>query len=157
MKIEIGITDANRQAVAQELSKILADENILYMKTKNAHWNIEGSDFYGKHKFFETQFQEFDGFIDNIAERIRSIGHYAPATLKSYLALTHLTEQSKQINDSQGFIKILLEDHESIIVYLRKNIKRFTEEFSDVGTSDFIIGLMEKHEKIAWFLRSHLK
>ncbi|KOY84436.1 Dps family ferritin [bacterium 336/3] len=156
MKTEIGITDTNRQTVAQELSKILADENILYMKTKNAHWNIEGTDFYDKHKLFEIQFQELDGFIDKVAERIRSIGHYAPATLKSYLALTHLTEQSKQINSSEGFIKALLTDHESIIIYLRKNIKRFTEEFHDLGTSDFITSLIEEHEKMAWILRSHL-
>jgi starvation-inducible DNA-binding protein len=156
MKTEIGITDVNRQTVAQELSKILADENVLYQKTKNAHWNIEGSDFYDKHKLFEIQFQELDGFIDKVAERIRSIGHYAPATLKSFLALTHLTEQNKQLNSSEGFIKALLADHESIIIYLRKNIKRFTEEFNDLGTSDFITSLMEEHEKMAWILRSHL-
>jgi len=94
MKTSIGITDPNRQTVALELSKILADENVLYIKTKNAHWNIEGADFYDKHKFFETQFGQLDEMIDSVAERIRSIGHYAPATLKSYLGLTHLTEAS---------------------------------------------------------------
>ena len=157
MKTEIGISDTNRKAVANELAKILADEMVLYIKTKNAHWNVEGADFYDKHKFFETQFEELDGMIDNVAERIRSIVHYAPATLKSYLALTHLTEQTREKNDSHGFIKELLEDHESVIIILREHIKLFANDYHDLGTSDFITGLMETHEKMAWFLRSHLK
>ncbi len=157
MKIKIGITESNRQEVATVMSKILADETVLYIKTKNAHWNIEGADFYDKHKFFETQYGQLDELIDSVAERIRSIGHYAPATLKSYLDLTHLTEQTREKNDSQGFIKELLADHESIVVILREHIKSIANEFHDAGTSDFIIGLMETHEKMAWFLRSHLK
>lgn len=157
MKTAIGITDSHRQAVATELAKILADETVLYTKTKNAHWNIEGADFYDKHKFFETQFGQLDTMIDSVAERIRSIGHYAPATLKSCLGLTHLTEQTREKNDSHGFISELLADHESIIIVLRGHIKSFTNEFHDLGTSDFVTGLMEAHEKMAWFLRSHLK
>ena len=98
MKTEIGITDANRQAVATELAKILADETVLYIKTKNAHWNIEGADFYEKHKFFETQLGQLDEIIDSVAERIRTIGHYASATLKSYLSLTHLSEATGEKN-----------------------------------------------------------
>jgi starvation-inducible DNA-binding protein len=157
MKTSIGITDDNRQSVANELAKILADETVLYIKTKKAHWNIEGANFYDKHKFFESQFGQIDELIDSVAERIRSIGHYAPATLKSYLDLTHLTEQTKEQNDSHGFIKELLEDHESIIIVLREQIKKFTDNFHDLGTGDFVTGLMETHEKMAWFLRSHLK
>jgi starvation-inducible DNA-binding protein len=156
MKISIGITDPNRQTVAVELAKILADETVLYIKTKNAHWNIEGADFYDKHKFFETQFGQLDEIIDSVAERIRSIGHYAPATLKSYLGLTHLTEASSEKNDSHGFIKELLEDHESIIIVLREHIKSFTSVLHDAGSGDFVTGLMETHEKMAWFLRAHL-
>lgn len=156
MKTETGITEANRQAVASELMKVLADETVLYIKTKNAHWNVEGADFYDKHKFFETQFGQLDEFIDSVAERIRSLGHYAPATLKSYLSLTHLSEENREQNDSEGFIKELLEDHESIIIHLRENIKPFADKMNDAGTSDFITGLMENHEKMAWFLRSHL-
>jgi starvation-inducible DNA-binding protein len=157
MKTAIGISESHQQDVANELSKILADETVLYIKTKNAHWNIEGVDFYDKHKFFETEFGQLDEIIDSVAERIRSIGHYPPATLKSYLSLTHLTEQERSQNDSLGFIKELLADHESIIIILRGHIKSFANEFHDLGTSDFITGLMEAHEKMAWFLRSHLK
>ena len=157
MKTNIGITDSNRQAVADALAKILADEYVLYTKTRNAHWNVEGADFHDKHKFFEGQYEQLDDYIDDVAERIRTLGHYAPATLQSFLSLTHLTEASREKNDSAGFLKELLVDHESIIIHLRENINRFANELGDLGTSDFITGLMEGHEKMAWFIRSHLK
>lgn len=84
------------------------------------------------------------------------IGHYAPATLKSYLALTHLSEQTRTKNDSQGYIHELLTDHEQVIMFLRQRINEFANEFGDAGSSDFITGLMEDHEKMAWMLRSHV-
>ena len=156
MKTNIGISEKNGQLVVNELAKILADEYVLYTKTRNAHWNIEGTDFYEKHKFFEIQFTQLDEFIDKIAERIRTLGFYTPATLASFLSLTQLTEFSKEKNDSIGFIKELLMDHESIIFNLRGNITSFAIDFHDLGSSDFITGLMEDHEKMAWLLRSHL-
>lgn len=157
MQPNIGITEENRSAVANELNKILADEFVLYTKTKNAHWNIEGPDFHTIHIFFESQFEQLDDIVDSVAERIRSLGHYTPATLQLFLQLTHLTEASRSNNSSTALIRELLADHESIIIHLRENINRFTNEFHDAGTSDFITGLMEIHEKMAWFLRSHLK
>ena len=157
MQPNIGIKPDNLKAVAQILSSFLADEFLLYTKTRNAHWNVEGPDFHDKHKFFESQYNEIDEIMDEVAERIRMLGHYAPATLKDFLQLTHLTEQSRSKNDSQGFIKELLVDHESIIVYLREYINKIANDYNDAGTSDFITGLMETHEKWAWMLRSHLK
>ncbi|HMK06009.1 MAG TPA: DNA starvation/stationary phase protection protein [Flavobacterium sp.] len=157
MKTNIGITETNRAGVVSELSKILADEYVLYTKTKNAHWNLEGPDFYDKHKFFEAQFNELDGIIDSVAERIRTLGHYVDAMLKAFLSVTHFTEQKRDKNDSPGYIKELLADHESLIMHMRENINLFATEYHDAGTSDFITGLMENHEKMAWFLRSHLK
>ena len=156
MKTQIGITDENRLAVANELSMILADEYVLYTITKNAHWNAEGEGFIAEHRFFESQYKQLDHFIENIAERIRSLGHYAPATMKSFLMLTHLTEKTREKNDSKGFINELLASHESIIIRLRERIHQIEIEFHDSGTSDFITRLMESHEKMAWLLRSHL-
>ena len=156
MKPEIGIKKENLSKVAKALNGFLADEFLIYLKTRNAHWNIEGPDFHTMHKFFEEQYEQLDETMDEVAERIRMLGHYAPATMKSYLVLTHLTEQSREKNDSAGFIKELLGDHESIIIRLRENINLFSSELNDLGTSDFITGLMETHEKIAWMLRAHL-
>jgi starvation-inducible DNA-binding protein len=157
MNVNIGITASNRQKVADELAKILADEYGLYTKTRKAHWNVEGPDFYDKHKFFEVQYEQLDEFIDQVAERIRTLGHFPPASLKNFLDLTHLTEVNSKKNDSLGFIKELLEDHESIIITMRECINKFADEYKDAGTSDFITGLMEEHEKLAWFLRAHLQ
>ncbi|TFF33337.1 Dps family protein [Mucilaginibacter psychrotolerans] len=157
MKPNIGINEADRKAVSDQLSKLLADEFVLYTKTRNAHWNIEGPDFHSMHIFFESQYGELDELMDSVAERIRKIGHYAPATLAQFLQLTHLTEKSDRKNDSQGFLKELLQDHESIIEFIRGNITPFATEFNDAGTSDFITGLMETHEGMAWMIRSHFR
>ena len=157
MKTNIGITENNRLEVVKELNKLLADEYVLYTKTRNAHWNIEGVDFHEKHLFFESQFKQLDEIIDSVAERVRSLGHYAIGTLKTFLELTHLAEVSEMANDSETYVRELLTDHESIIIHCRENIHRFGSEYQDFGTSDFVTGLMETHEKMAWFLRSHLK
>jgi len=157
MLTKIGIKEENLAAVAYSLSQILADEFVLYTKTKKAHWNVEGPDFHSKHLFFESQFQQLDNIIDTVAERIRTLGHYAPGSLKEYLELTHLSEQSRESNDSNGFIKELLADHESILIHLRENINRFGTVLHDLGSSDYITGLLETHEKMAWMLRAHLK
>jgi starvation-inducible DNA-binding protein len=157
MEINIGINLKNRKHVADELSKILADEFVLFTKTKNAHWNVEGIDFYDKHKFFEEQANLLDGFIDSLAERIRTLGYYAPASLRAYLELTQLAEPKQSKYDSQSFIKELLSDNETIINHLRGNINIFANDYEDLGTSDFITGLMQDHEKMAWFLRTLLK
>ena len=157
MQTTIGLTDTNRQAVANELAKLLADEYVLNTKTRNAQWNIEGADFYGKHKFFETQFGQLEGIINSVAEHIRTIGHYTFATLKSFLSLTHLTEVNREKNDAQGFLHELLTDHERIIIHCRENIHRFANEYKDIGSSNFITQLMETHDKMAWVIRFHLK
>ena len=95
--------------------------------------------------------------VDTVAEKIRALGHYVPATLKDYSQLTHLTEKAKGGNDSQSVFAELLEDHESIIIFLREEIKPISDKWQAEGISDYITGLMEQHEKTAWMLRSHLK
>jgi starvation-inducible DNA-binding protein len=157
MTTEIGIKPANSAQVAQSLNVLLADEHVLYIKTRRAHWNVEGPDFLTIHRFFEEQYKQLEQIIDDIAERIRTIGHYAEATLAGFLAETHLSEETRAKNDSAGFMKALLSDHESIIIHMRENVKRYDEEWNDIGTTDFITGLMETHEKMAWMLSAHLK
>ena len=157
MNPAIGIKKDSLSKVAHILNGFLADEFLLYLKTRNAHWNVEGSDFHSMHKFFEEQYEQLDETMDDVAERIRALGHYAPATLRYYLELTHLTEQSRERNDSAGFIKELLGDHESIITRLRENVNYIANDLQDVGTSDFITGLLETHEKMAWMLRAHFR
>ena len=156
MKTKMGINEELLSKVAFELSTLLADEFILYAKTRNAHWNVEGPDFHSVHKFFEDQYKLLDDVIDEIAERVRALGHYAPASLGQFTKLTRLSERSMETNRSAGFMKELLLDHEAIIIACRESIRTFMGESEDVGSSDFVVGLVEKHEKMAWMLRSHL-
>lgn len=142
--------------VTKKLHQVLADEFVLYLKTLNAHWNVEGPDFYNKHLFFEIQYKELADITDQVAERIRSLGHYAPATLADFQELTHFTEQHRQRNDSAGFIEWLLEDHDALIMFLRGLIHETGSSLKDAGTGDFITGLIEKHEKMSWMLRAHI-
>ena len=156
MKANIGLTDKNAQKIALLLNKLLADEQVLYAKTRNYHWNYEGDNFMEMHKFYEGQYEELAQLIDDIAERVRSIGHFAEGRLKDYLALTQLTEPGAT-SDQQKQVRNLLSDHETIIKMLRNDIKTADEELNDAGTADFFTGVMEKHEKIGWMLRSYLK
>ncbi len=156
MKVNIGISEKNRQAVALELNKLLADEHVLYNKTRNYHWSVEGPSFMEFHKLYEAQYTALAEVIDEIAERIRTIGHFAEGRLKELLKLASLeepaapTEQAKQIANLEG-------DHEIIIIRLRKLLKDFDEKYKDAGSADFVTGLLKQHEKMAWMLRSYLR
>ncbi|GJM29705.1 MAG: DNA starvation/stationary phase protection protein [Cyclobacteriaceae bacterium] len=153
MRTNIGIPQENTAKVAERLSVLLADEYVLYTKTLRAHWNQEGLDFHSKHLFFEESYNKIKEQVDSIAERLRKIGHYAPATLEKFLELTHLSEEYEGDNSSDGYMKVLLSDHSSIIIYIR-GIISMIEEYGDVGTADFLTNLLQEHEKIAWVLRA---
>lgn len=156
MKANIGIKEKDTAAVAALLNKLLADENVLYTKVRNAHWNIEGVDFHAQHLFFEGLYGELAELIDEVAERVRAIGHYAVGTMKQFLELTQLTEMKYCKNDSQGYIKELLGDYESLIITIREHIE-IVDKHGDAGTEDFLVGVLAKHEKTAWMLRAHVK
>ncbi len=156
MKANIGITESDTKKVAEELNKVLADEFILATKTHNYHWNIEGSNFMEMHKFYEDLYDQLDEIIDEVAERIRAIGHYAEGRLSDFLKITHLTEP-EYTTDQKVQLQNLLGDHETVIKNLRKLTELFQEKCKDAGSADFVTGLMEKHEKMAWFIRSYLK
>lgn len=152
----LGVSEKDSEIVSQELNTLLADEFILSVKTRNYHWNVEGVNFMALHKFYESQYDQLDEIIDTIAERVRALGHYSIARLKDYLELSHLDEQ-EYTNAEEEQLQNLLADHEVIIENIRKLIIEFTEKSKDFGTVDFLTGLMETHEKMAWMIRAHLK
>ena len=156
MKANIGIADKNKEAIASVLNVLLADEHVLYTKTRNYHWNYEGDNFMEMHKFYEGQYDELEEIIDEVAERIRMLGHYPEGRMKDFLKLTRLQEQDYTTAQAEQ-VGNLLADHESIIVNIRKVIDKVNDTWKDAGTTDFITGLMQQHEKMAWMLRSYLK
>jgi starvation-inducible DNA-binding protein len=156
MKPNIGLTDANRSGVVKLLAPLLADEYVLYTKTRNYHWNVVGPQFNDLHKFFEAQYEELDDFVDDVAERIRQLGAKSPATLAEFVKTARLDEHPGQYPDAKRMLAALLADHEAVIQALRGDIATAMDKFGDAGTSDFFTGLMEKHEKMAWMLRAFL-
>jgi starvation-inducible DNA-binding protein len=156
VKANIEISDVNLKESATVLNTLLADEFLLYTKTRNAHWNVQGNSFYDLHKFFEEQYDELAEMIDEVAERVRMLGHYALGTMKDFLAITRMSESSYEFSSQQQIVQALLDDHETIIRTLRHDAEHVADKYKDLGTSDFLTGLMEKHEKMAWMLRAHL-
>ncbi|MBP6671665.1 MAG: DNA starvation/stationary phase protection protein [Bacteroidetes bacterium] len=156
MKPNTEISETNIKAVALNLNTLLADEYILYTKTRNAHWNIQGPNFIELHKFFESQYDILDIMIDDVAERVRALGHFALGTMKDFIALTRLSEHNHDFTDQKHIIQTLMEDHEAVIRTLRKDIATTSESHRDLGTADFMTGLMGQHEKMAWMLRAYL-
>ncbi|HTL10713.1 MAG TPA: DNA starvation/stationary phase protection protein [Chitinophagaceae bacterium] len=156
MKATIGIPETHLHAVAEALNKLLADEVVLYMTTRNYHWNIEGPNFHEMHLLYEKQFTQLDDIMDQVAERIRTIGHYTEARLVDYLQLTSLVEQP-YTNTQDSQLKNLLAAHETIIHSLRSMIPLFADVHKDLGSSDFATQLLGRHETMAWMLRSYFR
>ncbi len=150
-----GISDKNTHEVALILNTLLADEQVLYSKVRNYHWNIEGPSFMELHKFYEDMYTELAETVDTIAERIRKIGHYAEGRLKDFLELTHLEEQQYTKNPKEQQ-KNLLDDHETIARYVREHIEEIEEKYKDIGSSDDLTAILKQHERWAWFLRAYL-
>ena len=157
MKPNLGLSDANREGVLRLLSTLLADEYLLYTKARNYHWNVGGPHFHDYHKFFETLYEEIDKTVDEVAERIRTLGGRSPGTLAEFAKEARLEEEPGKQLDGGGMIGRLLADHEALVRVLREGVDACAEKFRDAGTADFLTGLMEKHEKTAWMLRAHLE
>jgi starvation-inducible DNA-binding protein len=155
--IEIGLTEDQRRGVAEILTHVLADEYVLYTKTRNYHWNVVGLQFLTLHKFFEDQYTQLNESIDEVAERTRALGHYAMGTLAEFLEHTRLQEQPGQYPTAGEMVANLVADHETVIRCLRDDLEACMDTYHDVGTSDFLLQLMETHEKTAWMLRAFLE
>lgn len=141
--------------VAELLKPLLANEFLLYTRTRQCHWNVTGPGFYAYHKFFEDQYSALEGFVDDVAERIRQLGEMSPGTMAEFLALTTLREAA-QAGAVQTMVQALLADHTSIIAELRTMIPQVQGTYRDDGTANFLTDLMQKHEKMAWMLRAEM-
>jgi len=157
MKPTIGLSDEQREGVVHILNMLLADEYVLYTKTRNYHWNVRGPQFNDLHKFFEAQYTELNDIVDEVAERARSLGGWAIGTLAEFVQQTRLKEHPGRYPEARDMLANLLADHEAIIRTLRVDLEACMEKYHDMGTNDFLTGLMERHEKMAWMLRAFLE
>jgi starvation-inducible DNA-binding protein len=156
MSVNIGIPDDSRQKVVEILNTLLADEFLLYTKSRNYHWNVTGPQFNDLHKFFESLYEALDEVIDEVAERARALDGRALGTLEEFRTKARLGEKPGMVPPARDMLASLLADHEAIIRALRADVETVNDRYRDVGTADFLTGLLEKHEKTAWMLRSFL-
>ncbi len=157
MHPNLGISDAHREGVCRILNTLLADEYVLYTRTRNYHWHVIGPHFYSLHLLFEKQYEELDDFIDDVAERVRSLGGPALGTLTEFVQNTRLKEEPGERLGPREMVVALLSEHEMLIQFLRHDVTACDDKWQDAGTTDFLTGLLEKHEKMAWLLRATLQ
>ncbi|GAB4461551.1 MAG: Dps family protein [Armatimonadaceae bacterium] len=158
MEPKLGIGDENRKAVVELLNKNLADLHVLYIKTRNYHWNVVGPRFHSMHEMFEEEYDALAIAIDDVAERIRALGAKSPGSMKEFAELARLQEETPgHYPSADDMVRNLVQDHEAIIRQLKKDIDECDDKYGDTGTADFLTGLMEDHEKTAWMLRSLLE
>ena len=156
MKPNIGISEKNLNSSATLLSSILASEMVLYIKTRNFHWNVSGESFMELHKLFENQYKKIEESIDEVAERIGKLGQKTIGTMAEFLKISSIKESSGKYPASKDLLTELLKDHETVIIQLRNGIDDCIGKNKDAGTADFLTGLMEEHETTAWVLRRYL-
>ena len=155
MAIDTGINAKDRAKIAEGLSRVLADTFTVYLKTHNFHWNVTGPMFNTLHLMFETQYNELWTATDLIAERIRSLGHYAPATFAEFATLTSIRETPGQPKADE-MIRLLVEGNEAVVRTAR-GIFPAVDKANDEPTADLLTQRMQIHEKNAWMLRSLLE
>jgi starvation-inducible DNA-binding protein len=157
MKIDIGIAKKDREALADGLALLLADTYTLYLETHNFHWNVTGPMFRTLHLMFEEEYTELAGAVDIIAERIRSLGHHAPATFAAFQKRTSIkVREGEDIPAATEMIHLLVEGNETVVRTSRKVLDT-AEKAGDQATADLVTQRLRVHEKAAWMLRSLLE
>ncbi len=139
----------NIEEVVTFLNTLLADEYVLYTKTRNAHWNVGGPHFFEFHVFLENQYNDLDQIIDDVADQIRSLGYYALGSMKDFLTITDIPEENHDFNNSGQIIQTLARSHDMITRMIRKKINLVSNEYKDPDTAELVTGLIKKHEKMA--------
>ncbi len=153
--INIGVADKDRNDIAKKLSVLLATDYMFFTKAYKYHWNVRSPFFSQLHALFETLYEAHFASVDEIAERIRTLGHEAPGTLAEFIEQS-IIEETPGFNPSECFMLAeLLGDLETIIQQMRKDLS--TIEKSDIISGDLLVGKIKAYEKEAWFLRSHLE
>jgi starvation-inducible DNA-binding protein len=153
-RVNLGISDEHRAQIAEGLCHVLADSYLLYLKTHNFHWNVTGPQFRALHTMFEEQYTELAAAIDEIAERIRTLGYYAPGSFTEYKELGTI-EEATGPRDAMTMVQQLVDGNEKLIRTVR-NALPVIEEAGDEATLDLMTQRLHNHSKVAWMLRSTL-
>jgi len=153
---KIGISEKKLSAITVGLTIVLANEVALYTKLRKFHWNVAGHNFMEFHKLFEGHYKTIESYIDEVAERIGKLGSPVIGTMQEFEKITTIKEHPGKFPIAKEMLSELLEDHENIIIEVRKEIEQCSNKYNDAGTADFLTGLMESHETMSWILRRYL-
>lgn len=153
--INIGINSQDRSTVANSIAKILADTYTLYLQTHNFHWNVVGPRFRELHLMFEEQYTELAVAVDDLAERIRTLGHQAPGTYKAFAELSSI-EEVDGVPEAKQMVEILVNSNETVVRTSRTALK-IAQQADDESSAALISDRLRVHEKTAWMLRSLLE
>ncbi len=156
-KLNIGLSEEQRQGVTELLNRDLADAYLLLIKTKKYHWDVVGPQFRSLHELWEEHYQVLTENIDSLAERVRTLGGYPVGTAEGFLRLASIKEDTGNVPVATQMVANLVDNHEQVIRNLREHIDQCSDNFHDEGTADFLTGLMEQHEEMAWMLRSFIE
>lgn len=152
MQVNIGIDDPAREELSGHLGQLLADTYTLYLKTQNYHWNVVGPMFRSLHLMFEEQYIELRDAVDELAERIRALGHPAPGSFAEFSRLTTVPEGEASA-EAMDMVRGLAEGHE-IAARAARTVVGAADAAGDVATADLATVRIETHEKTAWMLRA---
>lgn len=152
-KPNIGLDGNARKSVAAALNNVLADTYTLYMKTHSYHWNVTGPRFHSLHAMFEEQYREMWAALDELAERVRALGVFAPTSGKAFSELTSIESADKEPPAAEEMVKNLLADHETLIRRAREALET-ADDADDVASEDLLTQRIQTHEKTAWMLRA---
>jgi starvation-inducible DNA-binding protein len=151
---DLGIADADRLAIAEGLSRLLADTYSLYLRTHKYHWNVTGPMFQTLHLMFETQYNELALAVDLIAERIRALDVLAPGSYAEFARLSSIPDDA-DTPPATEMIRRLVEGQEAVVRTAR-TLFPIVDAAHDEPTADLLTQRMQVHEKTAWMLRSLL-
>lgn len=156
-RANLGLSDTELQGSINVLNRALSNSSLLGVKTKKFHWDVVGPQFMTLHELWDEQYEKLAQFQDEIAERVRTLGGFPVGTLEGFLRHTTLEEYPGDVPSATEALERLLHDHEHVVRDLRDGIDECEEQHGDKGTADFLTGMMEQHEKMAWMLRSFLQ
>lgn len=141
--------------VVEPLKVLLASSYTLYLKTQNYHWNVTGPMFGTLHTLFETQYTELAAAVDEIAERIRALGEFAPGSLREFSKLS-LVKEATGRPKATDMIRELASDNRLLSTAAHRVIEA-ADDAADQATADLGTRRVDIHEKNAWMLQSHLE
>ena len=153
ISLNTGLDDNARKSVADAVKGVLADTYTLYMKTHAYHWNVTGPQFHTLHTLFEEQYREMWAALDELAERVRSLGYFAPVSGQEVAETSGLSSADKEPPAASAMVGNLLNDHETLIRRAREALETASEA-DDAATEDLLTVRIQTHEKTAWMLRS---